>query len=73
MNFEYKENPDNTFSIYNTEIEDIYFSNVGAYKEAIEIFGRVAKTLGTSSQQGAYSLKMLNKIKEEAIPAKKSK
>lgn len=44
-----------------------------AYKEAIEIFGRVAKTLGTSSQQGAYSLKMLNKIKEEAIPAKKSK
>ncbi len=44
-----------------------------AYKDAINIFGFIAKSLGTSSQQGAYSLKMLNKIKSEAEAAKASK
>lgn len=38
MNFEYRLNPDGTFALYNTEIEDIYFSNIGAHKEALEKF-----------------------------------
>ena len=38
MNFEYRLNPDGTFALYNTEIDDIYFSNIGAYKEALEKF-----------------------------------
>ncbi len=44
-----------------------------AYKDAVTIFGNIAKTLGTTSQQGAYSLKMLNKIKKEAEAAKAAK
>jgi len=38
MNFEYRLNPDGTFALYNTEIEDIYFSNIGAHKEALKKF-----------------------------------
>ena len=36
-----------------------------AYKDAVNVFGNIAKTLGPTSQQGAYSVKMLNKIKKE--------
>ena len=44
-----------------------------AYKDAVNIFTSIAKKLGTSSQQGAYSLKMLNKIKKETEAAKAAK
>lgn len=37
-----------------------------AYKDAIDVFGKVAKTLGAKTQQGAYSLKMIAKIRKEA-------
>ena len=38
MNFTCRENKDGSFELYNTSIGDIYFSNVGAYKEALEKF-----------------------------------
>ena len=38
MNFEYIKNPDGAWGLYNKEIGDIYFSNIGAYKEALEKF-----------------------------------
>ena len=37
-----------------------------AYKDAVGIFARIAKTLGSNSQQGSYSLKMIAKIRKEA-------
>ena len=40
-----------------------------AYKDAKEIFTKIAKTLGPSSQQGSYSIKMLNKINKESEAA----
>lgn len=43
MNFEYIKNPDGTWGLYNKEIGDIYFSNIGAYKEALEKFVLPAK------------------------------
>jgi hypothetical protein len=36
-----------------------------AYKEAVQVFDRVAKTAGSKSQQGTYAAKMLNKVKVE--------
>lgn len=36
-----------------------------AYKDAVNVFAKVAKTLGAKSQQGAYSMKMIAKIKKE--------
>ena len=44
-----------------------------AYKDAADIFTKIAKALGPSSQQGAYSIKMLNKIKNETESASSSK
>ena len=44
-----------------------------AYKDAIDTFTKIAKTLGTTNQQGAYSVKMLNKIKKEMESASSSK
>ncbi|MCR4881030.1 MAG: hypothetical protein K6A44_03660 [bacterium] len=38
MNFTYRENATGGFEVYNDEIGDIYFSNVGAHKEALEKF-----------------------------------
>ena len=38
MDFTCRENIDGSFEVYNTKIGDIYFSNVGAYKEALEKF-----------------------------------
>ena len=38
VDFTINNNSDGTFSVYNTKIGDIYFSNVGAYKEAFEKF-----------------------------------
>lgn len=38
MNIKFRENKDNSFELYNEDIGDIYFSNVGAYKEALEKF-----------------------------------
>lgn len=38
MNFEYREKENNSFELFNTEYNDIYFSNVGAHKEALEKF-----------------------------------
>ena len=38
MDFVCRENLDGSFEVYNTKIGDIYFSNVGAYKEALEKF-----------------------------------
>ena len=43
------------------------------YNDAIKIFSSIAKTLGTTSQQGAYSMKMLTKIKKEADLANPSR
>jgi Tfp pilus assembly protein PilF len=37
-----------------------------AFKEALQVFHRVAKTAGSKSQQGVYATKMFNKIKLEA-------
>lgn len=36
-----------------------------AYKDAVNVFAKIAKTLGTKTQQGAYSMKMIAKIKKE--------
>lgn len=36
-----------------------------AYKDAANIFTQIAKSIGTANQQGAYSMKMLAKIKKE--------
>ena len=44
-----------------------------AYKDAIDIFSKIAKALGQTSQQGAYSVKMLNKINKEMESANASK
>ena len=38
MDFDCRENANGTFEVFNTKIGDIYFSNVGAYKEALEKF-----------------------------------
>ena len=37
-----------------------------AYRDAVSVFARVANTLGTQTPQGAYSIKMITKIKKEA-------
>ena len=38
MNIKFRENIDSSFELYNEDVGDIYFSNVGAYKEALEKF-----------------------------------
>jgi len=38
MDFEYRKNSDGSWGIYNSKVEDIYFSNIGAHKEAMEKF-----------------------------------
>lgn len=38
MNFKYREEENGTFGLYNTKIGDIYYSNIGAHKEALEKF-----------------------------------
>lgn len=38
MNFECMTNPDGSCGLFNNEIGDIYFSNIGAYKEAMQKF-----------------------------------
>jgi HEAT repeat protein len=38
-----------------------------AYREAVQVFDKVAKTAGSKSQQGQYAAKMLNKIQIEEL------
>lgn len=44
-----------------------------AYKDSISIFSDIAKSLGSTTQQGAYALRMLNKIKNETDQASSPK
>jgi hypothetical protein len=36
-----------------------------AYKEALQVFNKVAKTAGPESQQGVYANRMLSRIQVE--------
>jgi len=42
----------------------VYYSR-RAYKEAVQVFDKVAKTAGPKSQQGSYAAKMLTKVQIE--------
>ena len=38
MNFDYRENSNGSYGLFNNIIGDIYYSNVGAYTEALQKF-----------------------------------
>ena len=43
MDFEFIKNEDGSWGLFNTTVDDIYFSNIGAHKEALEKFVIPAK------------------------------
>ena len=51
MNFEFQQNNDGSFAIYNNEIGDIYYSNIGAHNEAMQKFVIPADVTSLKSQK----------------------